>query len=58
VKIGINEDKSGDYPPSNKVLDYVVAKGNAQPAAPAPAAQKHAPHKAAPNVDDDEKLPF
>jgi hypothetical protein len=60
VKLGINEDKSGDYPPSNKVLDYVVAKGNAQPAAPmAPAAvQKHAPHKAAPNVDDDEKLPF
>jgi hypothetical protein len=56
VKIGINEDKSGDYPPSNRVLDYIVAKGNAQPAAPA--VQKQAPHKAAPNVDDDEKLPF
>jgi hypothetical protein len=57
VKIGINEDKSGDYPPSNRVLDYIVAKGSAQPAAPA-AVPKQAPHKAAPNVDDDEKLPF
>jgi hypothetical protein len=57
VKLGINEDKNGDYPPSNKVLDYVVAKGSAQPAAPA-AAPKHAPRESAKQLDDDEKLPF
>jgi hypothetical protein len=56
VKIGINEDKSGDYPPNNKVIDYIVAKGNAQPAAPA--APKHAPRESAKHVDEDEKLPF
>jgi hypothetical protein len=57
VKIGINEDKSGDYPPSNRVLDYIVAKGNAQPAAPA-AVPKQAPRESAKQLDDDEKLPF
>jgi hypothetical protein len=57
VKLGINEDNTGDYPPSNKVLDYVVAKGNAQPAAPV-AVSKHAPRESAKHVDDDEKLPF
>jgi hypothetical protein len=57
VKIGINEDKSGDYPPNNKVLDYIVPKGNAQQDAPA-AVQKHAPRESAKQLDDDEKLPF
>jgi hypothetical protein len=56
VKLCINEDKSGVYPPSNRVVDYVVAKGNAQPAVPA--APKHAPRESAARVDDDEKLPF
>lgn len=28
VRVGINEDKSGDYPPSNKVIDYVVKGGD------------------------------
>jgi hypothetical protein len=57
VKLGINEDKSGDYPPNNKVIDYVVAKGNAQTAAQA-AVPKQAPRESAKHIDDDEKLPF
>lgn len=50
-KIGVKQDKTGQYPPNNNVTDYVVVEGNTQSA-------KKVQHERAGDQLTEEDLPF